>query len=158
MAKDWIVQRRPGFEAECTAETDGEIVDAGVAHTQRALSLMERVFARQAFPEVAALDALPAGNRIDPILAALTDHTGPVNTILLEHPDTGAGKELAGFFKKFTPPLTSALAKRGLPVFRRAERRLHLLFMDSKRVRMGFSSGDEGSPQPNGILRLKFPH
>jgi len=158
MTQTWILQCRPGFEVECATEADGEVLDEGVVCTPRALPLLERVFARQAFREVAALDALPAGDRINPILAALADHAGPVGAILLEHPDTDAGKELAGFFKKFTPALTAALAKRGLPVFRKAERRLHLLFTDSKQVRIGFSSGGEGSPLPNGILRLKLPH
>jgi 23S rRNA (cytidine2498-2'-O)-methyltransferase len=75
----------------------------------------------------------------------------------MEHPDTEAGKELANFLKRFSPALTSALAKRGLPVFKKAERRLHLLFTDSKQVRIGFSSGSEGSSHVNGILRLKLP-
>lgn len=158
MAQRWILQCRPGFEVECAAEADGEVLSEGVVRSARALPLLERVFARQAFQEVAALDSLPAGDRINPILAALSEHAGPVGAILLEHPDTDAGKELAGFFKKFTPPLTSALAKRGLPVFRKAERRLHLLFTDSRQVRIGFSTGAEGSPHPDGIMRLKFPH
>ena len=157
MTQRWILQCRPGFETECAAESDGEVLGDGVVCTARALHLKQRVFARQAFREVAALSALPAGDRINPILAVLADHAGPVSAVLLEHPDTDAGKELASFFKKFTPPLSSALAKRGLPVFRKAERRLHLLFTDSTQLRLGFSSGDEGSPYPDGILRLKFP-
>ena len=158
MAQHWILQCRPGFEVECAAESDGAILGEGVVRALRGMPLLERVFARQAFREVAALEALPPGDRINPILAALNDHAGPVNAILLEHPDTAAGKELAGFFKKFTPPLSSALAKYGLPVFRKAERRLHLLFTDSRQVRIGFSAGGEGSPHADGILRLKFPH
>ena len=157
MSQKWVLQCRPGFEVECAAESDGEILGEGLVATQRSLPLIERIFARQAFREVAALEALPSGDRINPILSALADQAGPVNTILLEHPDTEAGKELAGFFKKFTPALTSALAKRGLPVFRKAERRLHLLFIDSRHVRIGFSAAGEGSPHANGILRLKLP-
>ena len=158
MTQRWILQCRPGFEVECAAEADGEVLGEGVVGSARAVPLLERVFARQAFREVASLDSLPAGDRINPILAALADQGGPVGAILLEHPDTDAGKELAGFFKKFTPPLTGALAKRGLPVFRKTERRLHLLFTDSRQVRIGFSSGSEGSPHADGILRLKSPH
>ncbi|HSN17637.1 MAG TPA: 23S rRNA (cytidine(2498)-2'-O)-methyltransferase RlmM [Gammaproteobacteria bacterium] len=158
MAQHWILQCRPGFETECAAEAKGEVLSEGVVWSPLAMPLIQRVFARQAFREVAALEGLPAGDRINPILAVLAGHPGPVSAVLLEHPDTAAGKELAGFFKKFTPPLTSALAKRGLPVFRKAERRLHLLFTDSGHVRLGFSSGGEGSPHADGILRLKFPH
>src|SRR5579871_4806474 len=151
MGQSWILQCRPGFELECAAESEGEVVGEGVVRTTHGMPLRERIFARQAFREVAVLDSLPAGDRINPILAALGEHAGPVNAVLLEHPDTNVGKELSGFFRKFTPALTSALAKRGLPVFRRAERRLHLLFTDSKHVRVGFSAGGEGSPQADGI-------
>jgi 23S rRNA (cytidine2498-2'-O)-methyltransferase len=159
MQERWILQCRPGFEAECAAEVAGsEVLGEGmVSAPGPSLPLVRRIFARQAFREVAALDALPAGDRINPILAALAEHPGPLGAILLEHPDTDTGKELAGFLKKFTPALTSALAKRGMPVFRKAERRLHLLWSSSKEVRIGFSSGDEGSAAVNGILRLKFP-
>ncbi len=160
MQETWVLQCRAGFEAECAAES-GEgaaVVDEGVVTAPGpARPLQDRIFARQAFREVAALDELPAGDRIDPILKALTAHPGPVGAILMEHPDTDAGKELANFLKRFTPALTSALAKRGLPVFKKAPRRLHLLFSDSKRVRVGFSSGSEGSPEPNGVLRLRLP-
>jgi 23S rRNA (cytidine2498-2'-O)-methyltransferase len=154
----WVLQCRPGFEAECAIESGGEAGAEGVVTARGpGRPLLARVFARQAFRQVAALEALPAGDRIDPILRALAATPGPVHAILMEHPDTEAGKELANFLKRFTPALTAALAKRGLPVFKKAERRLHLLFTDSAQVRIGFSSGDEGSPLANGILRLKLP-
>ena len=152
------MQCRPGFEAECAIESGGEAVAEGVVVAPGpAQPLLRRVFARQAFRQVAALEDLPAGDRIDPILRVLAAEPGPIHVILMEHPDTDTGKELANFLKRFTPALTSALAKRGLPVFKKASRRLHLLFTDSSRVRIGFSSGDEGSVLANGILRLKLP-
>ncbi|HEX4299326.1 MAG TPA: 23S rRNA (cytidine(2498)-2'-O)-methyltransferase RlmM [Gammaproteobacteria bacterium] len=158
MQDTWVLQCRPGFEAECALESGGEAVAEGVVTAPGPGGpLLRRVFARQAFRQVAALEDLPAGDRIDPILRALAAEPGPVHAILMEHPDTEAGKELANFLKRFTPALTSALAKRGLPVFKKAPRRLHLLFTDSSRVRIGFSSGEEGSALSNGILRLKLP-
>ena len=161
----WVLQCRPGFEPECVAEAEDrsrgtrvDIADAGVvAVTAAALPpLRELVFARQAFRQAVEL-TLPAGERIDAILAELAPHAGPVNYILLEHPDSDAGKELAGFLRKFTPPLLAALTKRGFPREADAARRLHLLFSDSRRLRAGFSAGGEGSPLHNGILRLKLP-
>ena len=161
MGNIWVLQCRAGFEPECAAESSGEIAATGVVTVSEpataAPPLLQRVFARQAFRQVAVLEGLPAGDRIHPILAALARHAGAVNDVLLEHPDTDAGKELAGFLKKFAPPLKSALAKRGLPVERGAPRRLHLLFTDSRHLRLGFSAGREGSPLVNGIPRLKFP-
>ena len=162
MANLWVLQCRAGFEAECAAEAKGEAAGEGVVTAPEpaagAPPLIERVFARQAFRQVTHLEDLPPGDRINPILAALKAHAGAINDLLLEHPDTEAGKELAGFLKKFALPLKSALAKCGLPLEKLATRRLHLLFTDSTHVRIGFSSGLEGSPLPNGILRLKFPH
>src|SRR5579871_5000068 len=122
-----ILLCRPGFEAECAAEAgDGEVRGAGIVSVTAPAAwpdLKELVFARQAFRQAAELTALPAGDRINPILAALAPHAGPVNALLLEHPDSEAGKELAGFLRKFTPALTSALAKQGLKVERGAPRR-----------------------------------
>ena len=161
MGNLWVLQCRAGFEPECAAESGGTIAGDGVVTAPETAAgappLLRRVFARQAFRQAAVLEGLPAGDRINPILAAIAAHAGAVNDVLLEHPDTDAGKELAGFLKKFAPPLKSALAKRGLPVQKDAPRRLHLLFADSQHLRLGFSAGDEGSPLVDGIPRLKFP-
>ena len=165
MSEFWVLQCRPGFEAECLEELlahsggNGETLSGAVSvRTEREPPpLAGLVFARQAFKQTAALQDLPPGDRINPILAALAPHAAPVNAVLLEQPDTNEGKELATFFRRFESPLRSALAKKGLPVRRDAARRLHLLFTDSRRVRIGFSEGGTGSPLPNGILRLKLP-
>ena len=165
MGDTWVLQCRPGFEPECAAEAEDRargaqaaVAGAGVVtvETSALPPLAGLVFARQAFRQAAEL-ALPAGERIDAIVEALAPHAGPVNYILLEHPDDEAGKELAGFLRKFTPPLLSALTKGAFPREPIAPRRLHLLFSDSRHVRLGFSAGDAGSPLQNGILRLKFP-
>lgn len=155
-----ILQCRPGFETECAEEAGGGALVLGEGMVSAAGSdapLSELVFARQAFRQAAELKELPAGDRINAILVALEAHMGPVSDVLLEHPDTNAGKELAGFLKKFALPLKSALAKRGFPVQRGGGRRLHLLFTDSHHLRLGFSAGEDGSPLPNGILHLKMP-
>lgn len=155
-----ILQCRPGFEAECAEEAGSGAVklESGVvcaAASERPLAGF--VFARQAFRQLTELTDLATGARIDAILAALESHAGPVADVLFENPDTNSGKELAGFLKKFAPPLTSALGKRGFTIRPDTERRLHLLFTNSRHLRLGFSTGEEGSPQPNGILRLKMP-
>ena len=161
----WVLQCRPGFEPECAAEAEDRVRGAhasvageGVVTVNAAAlpPLTRLAFSRQAFRQVAEL-ALPAGDRIDAIVKALAPYAGPVNYILLEHPDSDAGKELAGFLRKFTPPLLSALTKGDFPRQPGAPRRLHLLFSDSRHLRIGFSEGTQGSPLQNGILRLKFP-
>ena len=161
MADTYALQCRPGFEPECAAETGGKPVAEGVVTAEANAGgwppLQELIFTRQAFRQVAELKDLPQGDRINPILAALEHEAGPVSTVLLERPDTNAGKELSAFFKRFEAPLTSALAKRGLPVRRKAGRRLHLLFTDSRTLRLGFSEDGTGSPLVNGIAHLKLP-
>ena len=158
-----ILQCRPGFEPDCAAEAGAgaSVLEEGIVGVASPatnwLPLTGLVFARQAFRQVAELRELPPGDRINPILAALESHAGPISALLLEHPDTNAGKEVAGFLRKFSPALSSALGKRGLPVQRAAARRLHLLFTDSRHLRLGFSAGEEGSPLANGILHLKMP-
>jgi len=158
-----ILQCRPGFEADCAAEAGpgATVLGEGIVGVSAPMDswppLADLVFARQAFRQVAELTELPPGDRINPILAALAAHAGPISVLLLEHPDTNAGKEIAGFLRKFTPALTSALGKHGFKLERGAGRRLHLLFTDSRHLRVGFSAGDEGSPLSNGILRLKMP-
>ena len=158
-----ILQCRPGFEADCAAEAGAgaAMLEEGVIGVASPAAgwppLADLVFARQAFHQVAELKALPPGDRINPILAALEGHAAPISALLLEHPDTNAGKEMAGFLRKFAPALTSALAKRGFPLQRAAVRRLHLLFTDSRHLRLGFSAGEAGSPLVNGILHLKMP-
>ncbi len=155
-----ILQCRPGFEADCAAEagSGAQVLDEGIVGAALCQQpLAELVFARQAFRQVAEFAALPQGDRINPILAAVEPHAGPVSAVLMEHPDTNAGKEVAGFLRKFTPALISALGKRGFTRERSAARRLHLLFKDSRQLRLGFSAGDEGSPLANGILHLKMP-
>lgn len=163
----WVLQCRPGFEAECGAEaaalaggephaeTGSGIV---VLHAEKPLPPLARLtFARQAFQQTAVLKELPPGDRINAILAALRGHETPVLDVLLEHADTNEGKELAGFLKKFAQPLKSALAKNGFPASTQTQQRLHLLFADSRNLRLGFSARESGSPLPNGILRLKLP-
>lgn len=161
----WILQCRPGFEVECGAEaaalTGGEYQAQNGSVVLEAdrppPALAELVFTRQAFDQIAALTELPAGDRINAILASLRGHETPVRDLLLENPDTNEGKELAGFLKKFGVPLKSALAKNGFPLRRDASLYLHLLFTDSRHLRLGFSDSSSGSPLPNGILRLKLP-
>lgn len=163
----WIMQCRPGFEPDCGAEvaaiTGGESRTEGqggivTLRSERPLPpLADLVFTRQTFHQVAALVDLPAGDRINAILTALRGHETALLDVLLEHPDTNDGKELAGFLKKFALPLRLALAKNGFPIARQASQRLHLLFTDSRHLRLGFSGHDSGSPLANGILRLKLP-
>ena len=162
----WVLQCRPGFEPDCGAEAaavsngewEGEL-DRGFVTVRAAdlAPLAELIFTRQAFRQIAALADLPAGDRINGILAALKGQETAVNDVLLEHADTNEAKKLAGFIKKFAMPLKSALAKQGFPLRRDAAQRLHFMFADSRNLRVGLSDSTRGSPWPNGILRLKLP-
>src|SRR5579864_8931973 len=104
--KTWVLQCRPGFEPECLAEAAGRTASRGEICGEGSVALEagtalpplhELTFARQAFRQIAALADLPTGDRINAILVALRGHATPVRDILLEHPDSNAGKELSGF-------------------------------------------------------------
>src|SRR5690606_23896118 len=124
---------RAGFEPELAAELGERTAQAGLhghARTERgsgfvvfagadgaaldaALPFATLVFARQKLRLVADLRGLPPGDRVAPMLDALAG-CGPFGTLLVEHPDSDAGKPLAGLARSFGNALRPALRKAGL--------------------------------------------
>lgn len=170
---------RPGFEKEAAAEIQAVATGLGLQGYARArpdsgwltfhlshpldaaqaarLRLDDLVFARQLVRLPAGeLQALPADDRISPLLALLRGAGGPWRELRAETADTNEAKALAGFLRKFTPALESALRKDGL-LDRRAAATLHLFFLDSTHVLAGSSDPGNASPWPLGIPRLRFP-
>lgn len=170
---------RPGFEKEAAAEIQAVASGLGLhgypraradsgwltfhlavpvtAAETAALRLDDLVFARQCVRlGDGELLALPADDRISPLLARLRADGGPWRELRAETADTNEAKALAGFLRKFTPALESALRKGGL-LERRAGATLHLFFLDSTHVLAGWSDPADASPWPLGIPRLRFP-
>ena len=173
---------RAGFEPELAAELGEKAAEAGHAghaRTERGsgfvvfagvdgealsrdLPFARIIFARQKLRMLADLRDLPPGDRIAPIVAALATlgraaHT-PFGTLWVEHPDSDAGKPLAGLARSFANALRPALRAEGLLAARdtAAGERLHACFVAGDRVLLAVSTPGDSAPWPLGIPRLKL--
>jgi len=176
-----LVQCRPGFEADASAELTAAARAArlnGDADTQpnsgfvvfeltapeahdvirRRLDLARLIFSRQAFQVLAVVDDLPDRDRLTPLREAIAATGERFSALLPETPDTNDGKEQSGFLRRFGPLLEDALAKDGLlrPDSPHLPR-LHVFFEGPKRAWLGVSLASEGSSWPMGIPRLRMP-
>ena len=175
-----LVQCRPGFENEAAAEVrdcaGGHIFGTARAQNddgyvlfhsdgthdwrtlQQALPLRGLCFARQLWPVIAHLPALPARDRVTPIVDCLKSARMSVSSVMFEYPDTNQGKTRSGFCKRFAPLLQAAMEHAGM--FKPGQRRLpqlQLFFPDAAQVVIGLSDGAACSPWPMGIPRLRMP-
>lgn len=168
---------RAGFEPELAAELGEKAALAGAtghARTERGLgyvvfagpdgAALDRalpfdglVFARQKLRLLADLRELPSGDRIAPILAALAG-APRFGTLLVEHPDSDAGKPLAGLARSFGNALRPALRKAGLlaTTEEATALRLHACFVSGDRVLLATSNPRDSAPWPLGIPRLRL--
>jgi 23S rRNA (cytidine2498-2'-O)-methyltransferase len=172
---------RAGFEPELAAELGERAALAGLAGyaraqrgdgyalflgdgnaLARALPWRELIFARQKLRLLADLRGLPANDRIAPILAALRDGFAPAapacGDLVVEHPDSDAGKPLAGLARSFGNALRPALRKAGLlaPQLEPGGMRLHVCFVDGDHAFVAQSDRRDSAPWPLGIPRLKL--
>ncbi len=167
---------RAGFEPELAAELVERAANAGIgawARTQRnagyvelagadaktlsaALPLDTLVFARQKLRLLADLDALDPHDRITPVMDALGG-LGRYGDLWMEHPDTDAGKPLAGLARAFGNALRPALRKRGLLTERDDPRlpRLHVFVLDGDHLLLAVADRADAAPWPQGVPRLR---
>ncbi len=114
------------------------------------------IFSRQLIFCSDFINTLPTKDRITPLLLAIENMQLIFNDVFLETPDTNDGKQLSGFCKKFTTPLTIALERKSL-IRKKSEWCLHLFFLNSSTVYLGVSHIENSSPDVMGIKRLRFP-
>jgi 23S rRNA (cytidine2498-2'-O)-methyltransferase len=168
---------RQGFEPELAAELSaraGAAGFAGYARTQRndghvlflcedaaalaaALPWRELIFARQKLQLLAELRGLDPKDRISPIVAALQGQPR-FGDLWVEHPDSDAGKPLAGLARSFGNALRPALRKAGLLSDKPQARlpRLHVCFIDGDHALLAIADPRDSAPWPLGIPRLKL--
>ncbi|HTA65746.1 MAG TPA: 23S rRNA (cytidine(2498)-2'-O)-methyltransferase RlmM [Xanthomonadaceae bacterium] len=168
---------RPGFEPELAAELGERAARAGFAgyaraergsgHVEflgvdgdalsKALPFAHLIFARQKLRLLADLRELDPKDRIAPMLEALAsrDRYGDV---WVEHPDSDAGKPLAGLARAFANALRPALRKRGLLTETESARlpRLHVCFLDGDHAMLAVADPDDSAPWPLGVPRLRM--
>jgi 23S rRNA (cytidine2498-2'-O)-methyltransferase len=168
---------RQGFEPELAGELNeraGAAGIAGYARTQRndgyvvfvtdeaaeldqRLQWRELIFARQKLRVLAELPQLDAADRITPIIAALEGQQR-FGDLWVEHPDSDAGKPLAGLARSFGNALRPALRKAGLLTDKANLKlpRLHIVFVDGTHAFVAVADTRDSAPWPLGIPRLKL--
>lgn len=167
---------RAGFEPELAAELAERAAAAnlpGYAQTERGSGVVlfhceqareldavlpwrELVFARQKLLVLAALQGLDPADRITPMLDALGRQR--FGSLLVEHPDSDAGKPLAGLARSFGNALRPALRKAGVLTAGEDPRlpRLHVTFLAGDHALLSRSLPEDSAPWPLGIPRLKL--
>ena len=169
---------RSGFEPDLAAELTTRAAEANIAgyartergsgdevfHADEAAALdaaqpwRSLVFARQKMRLVAELRDLPASDRITPMLEALQAHGTRFGELWVEHPDSDAGKPLAGLARSFGNALRPALRKAGTLTPKDNDKlpRLHVAFVDGGHAFLAMSDPADSAPWPLGIPRLRM--
>ena len=167
---------RQGFEPELAAELTERAAQAGFAgyaRTERdsgyvvfacaeadalsaALPWALLVFARQKLRLLADLRDLDPGDRIAPMLGALAGQPR-FGELVMEHPDSDAGKPLAGLARSLGNALRPALRKAGVLSQRDDPRqpRLHVCMVSGDRALLASGDPADAAPWPLGIPRLR---
>jgi len=127
-----------------------------LADFNQSIRFAEMIFSRQVIFVSEFINTLPAEDRITPLLTAIESMEQTFNCVILETPDTNEGKQLSGFCKKFSTPLTIRLERNNL-IHKKSEWRLHLFLLNSSTVYIGISHIKNSSPDIMGIKRLRFP-
>ena len=167
---------RPGFEGDLASEIMHHMTEdqsAGYCKTLKDQGLVlsysdeqfkpqldSLIFARQLYNKVQHLQNLPEDDRISPIIEALNGvlDEKEYRDIVLESPDTNDGKALSRFLKKFIHPLAKTLKQEGFSQVRdRSAPYIHVCFTSYEEAYLGLNYGNNRSPHPGGIHRLKFP-
>ncbi|PJK04359.1 23S rRNA (cytidine(2498)-2'-O)-methyltransferase RlmM [Lysobacteraceae bacterium NML71-0210] len=169
---------RAGFEPDLAAELTERAAEsgfAGYARTERgtgfvifhcedaaaldaALPWSELIFARQKLRLVAELRGIDTQDRIRPVLTALENAGQRFGEVWLEHPDSDAGKPLAGLARSFGNALRPALRKQGLLTANPNPHlpRLHIAVLASDHLLLAHARPQDSAPWPLGIPRLKM--
>ncbi len=114
------------------------------------------IFPRQWVFISGPIETLPEKDRVTPLLAQVRRMGSRFSEVLLETADTNEAKSLTVFTRKFAPLLEKALRAEGLLGNQQAPR-LHLFFLDSRQVYVGWTLAANAAPWPMGIPRLRFP-
>lgn len=170
---------RAGFEKECGHEVLSRALERNISgylkaspnsgyvvfvpHNQEdmgafrgVLKFKDLIFARQLVFVLGFSRELKAGDRIEPLIKLAQLSGLAYADVFLETPDTNESREMQSFFRKFEKPFRSAFKRYGL-LKETSRNRLHLFFLNSSEVYLGFSDVGNSSRWCMGIPRLKFP-
>lgn len=170
---------RAGFEKECAAEISEAAARLGIAGYCKAkpesgyvqfvphatdgavrlpqIRLADLIFSRQIVYGAEFLLGLPVADRLQALFPSIQRLGSRFADLRMETADTNDAKELNLFCRKFTVPLRRALTSAGIDIAAKNAVNLHLFFLDSTAVHVGWSDPANASPWLMGIPRLKFP-
>lgn len=182
---DILLYCRPGFEGECCLEFSqlskrfgpGKSVHAGpgsgyvlfrFADPRAALACARDLlfasvtFARQMIAAFDGIGPLEPGNRVSPVVDAVSQAGISFSNFFLETADTNDAKQLSPLCKKLAVPFEKALSEKGLIADEGAQQgsqqtRLHVFFTSTNSAIPGISFVNNSSPWRMGIPRLRFP-
>jgi 23S rRNA (cytidine2498-2'-O)-methyltransferase len=164
---------RPGFEGDAVAELADRATASdtwGHGRTRDGTGLAEffpaddplallaepafaeRVFPRQWCATGEAVEDLPPGDRLAPLLEGLTT---PVGDAVVETADGDAHRPLGRLVRQLAGPLRGALEARGLLVNSARAPRLHVVLDDGARAWLGLSPQGVSSARSGGLVRLR---
>lgn len=168
---------RQGFEPELAGELTERAAQAGIAGyarterdcgyvvffcedgeaLDRALPFAQLIFARQKLRLLAELAGLDPSDRIAPMLAALQGRPR-FGELVMEHPDSDAGKPLAGLARSLGNALRPALRKADLLTQQDSRRlpRLHVFLVAGDHAFLATSLPADSAPWPLGVPRLRM--
>ena len=168
---------RAGFEPELAGELTERAVQAGFAGyaraergtgyvlfvcddadaLSRALPWSTLIFARQKLRLFADLNGLDPRDRIAPMLAALPPDIR-YGELVMEHPDSDAGKPMAGLARSLGNALRPALRKADVLTKEDNPRlqRLHVCLLDGDHALLATGEPEDSAPWPLGIPRLRM--
>ena len=168
---------RAGFEPELAAELTERAAQAGFAgyarternsgyvifvcedadELSRALPWSTLVFARQKLRLFADLQALDPRDRITPIQSALPEDIR-FGELVMEHPDSDAGKPMSGLARSLGNALRPALRKAGTLTKEDNPRllRLHACMLDGDHALLASGDPEDSAAWPLGIPRLRM--
>jgi len=173
----WLAYCRPGFESDlaeeifqrfhCSAveivENSGFVIAPGARlKTLGETAVATLTFARQLVLISPQSVVLTSNDRVNPILAALTDFlalTGQqsVTDCWVEYPDTNDGKALSRAAKAIGPRLLEALAAEN-KIVGHAKYRAHVFLTPDKKAWVGLADMNLSAPDYLGIPRIRMPH
>jgi 23S rRNA (cytidine2498-2'-O)-methyltransferase len=173
---------RPGFEGELAAELTERTAAVGIAGyaraqrgegyalyllaedddgaAARALPWRGMIFARQMLRLRAELRGIDTTDRVGPVVGALA-RCAPRSgwgDLIVEHPDSDEGKQLAGLARAFGNALRTALRRKGLlsaqPVNTRS--RLHVGLLAGDHLLLAQADPAQTPDWPGGVPRLRL--
>ena len=169
---------RAGFEPDLAAELadraaeaglhgharasrgDGYVLFIGDQRLAAALPWTRLVFARQSLELLGELRGVDPRDRIAPILETLASlgPAQPWGTLLVEHPDSDAGRPLSGLARSFGNALRPALRRQGLLATREDPHapRLHVGLLAGDHLLLARSDPAASAPWPMGVPRLRL--